>query len=411
VTRRITVVTSTHLATCPRMLKAADALHEGGYDVRLVSVCNTPWAAAADPQIHASRRWQWHVVEATRGAAPLRWLASGVRFRAARALAMRANGPVRRALAPYAVGRMHTELVSAILERPHDLIYAGTSGAIAAALDASRIGGAPCAIDFEDFHCGEQERGPQGAALDDMAATVMARASCRAAFLTAGSAAIADACDARFGRRPIPIHNVFPLPPTEPATTRSSGPLRLYWFSQTIGPYRGLEDVVAAAGRSGIECELHLRGVAIREYVGELEALVAADAPRLRLVFHHPESPERMVDLCRAFDVGIASEQGHIQNRALALANKALTYPLAGLAMLMTDTPGQRRLAADASEGAWTYSPGDVDRLAEGLSRWAASDDALRRAKEASWEAARQRWHWEHREERDALLNAVAGSV
>jgi glycosyltransferase involved in cell wall biosynthesis len=310
-------------------------------------------------------------------------------------------------MAPYAIGRLHTELVQAILSEPQDLIYAGTSGAIAAALEASRRSGAPCGIDFEDFHCGEQEVGQPGAVLDAMAGILMESASRDAAFLTAGSSAIADACGERFGRRPIAIHNVFPLPVDRPATRRAEGPLRLYWFSQTIGPYRGLEDVVVATGRARLRAELHLRGVSVAGYLEQLGALAMAHAPNLRIVVHAPASPDRMVDACRSFDVGIASEQGHIPNRALALTNKALTYPLAGLAIAITNTPGQRQLACDAGEGCVTYVPGDVDRLADGLARWASDARALIRAKDASWSAARGRWHWEHRDEREALLDAV----
>jgi glycosyltransferase involved in cell wall biosynthesis len=406
---RITVVTAAHLSTCPRMLKAADALHDAGHEVRVVSVSHTPWAAAADPRLHAARRWRWTMVEGARAHAPARWLRSGVRLRAARALATRVNGATRRALAPYAVGRLHSELVTAILAEPHDLIYAGTSGAIGAALAAARIAGVPCGVDFEDFHCGEQEIGPEGAALDALAGEMMAAASREAAFLTAGSAAIADACDERFGRRPTPIHNVFPLPIAAPAIARRDGPLRLYWFSQTIGPYRGLEDVIVAAGRAGIDAELHLRGLEMPGYRASLKRLAATHAPRLRVEVHAPASPDEMIDACRPFDVGIATEQGHIPNRALALTNKALTYPLAGLALAITETPGQRQLARDAGEGALAYRPGDIDGLADGLSRWASDAPRLRRAKDAAWAAARRRWHWEHGDERDALLRLVGG--
>ena len=39
------------------------------------------------------------------------------------------------------------------------------------------------------------------------------------------------------------------------------GVLRLYWFSQTIGPDRGLEDVARAMGLAGVApMELHVRG-------------------------------------------------------------------------------------------------------------------------------------------------------
>ena len=39
---RITVVTSGHLSTCPRMLKSADALAEAGYNVHVVATSTEP---------------------------------------------------------------------------------------------------------------------------------------------------------------------------------------------------------------------------------------------------------------------------------------------------------------------------------------------------------------------------------
>ena len=54
------------------------------------------------------------------------------------------------------------------------------------------------------------------------------------------------------------------------------------------------------------------------------------------------------------------------------------------------------------------YVPGDVASLAAGLRRWAEDKSRLARAKGAAWVAARRRWHWEHPEERGALLEAVA---
>jgi hypothetical protein len=76
-----------------------------------------------------------------------------------------------------------------------------------------------------------------------------------------------------------------------------------------------------------------------------------------------------------------------------------------------TDTPGQRVLALDLGPGALLYPPGQPASLAEGLRRWAESGDLLRRAKIAAWEAAKRRWHWEHAQERGALLAAVAGAL
>jgi hypothetical protein len=41
---RVALVTAGHLSTCPRMLKAADALAGEGYEVIVVSTSSTAWA-------------------------------------------------------------------------------------------------------------------------------------------------------------------------------------------------------------------------------------------------------------------------------------------------------------------------------------------------------------------------------
>ena len=133
-------------------------------------------------------------------------------------------------------------------QRRKDSIYGGTSGALAAVAEASRRSGTPCALDFEDFHCGEQSPRIGETVRDRLAASVMADAISQAAFITVGSAAIARACHERFGAICTTINNVFPLP-DEPPDAAGSGPLRVDRFGQTIGPGRGLKDVVYAISR------------------------------------------------------------------------------------------------------------------------------------------------------------------
>jgi hypothetical protein len=204
----------------------------------------------------------------------------------------------------------------------------------------------------------------------------------------------------------VTINNVFRLP-APPADAVSSGPLRLYWFSQTIGPGRGLDDVVRAVGAADIPAELHLRGVAIAEYAASFDALCRTVAPRLRLVQHSTSDPDAMVAACHGFDIGLAVEPGRTLNNALSLSNKALTYPLAGLAMAISRTPGQRVLAEHLASNAIVYEPGDVAALAGGLARWHADREALSRARRASWQAACDRWRWDHPLERETLLASI----
>ena len=415
---RICVVTAGHLATTPRMVKAADALAEAGHQVRVVSTRFVHWASHADGDLYHRRHglWHWDVVDYSPGAAAIRtW--SGLRRRTADALAALLT-PQRcpAALVYRAYSRIHPELVRAILARPEDLIYAGTAGALAAAAVAAGKSGTPYALDLEDFHSGEQDDSPEARRAHRFARRIEQRVLPGARFRTAGSAAIADAYRELYDLETLAIHNTFPLPDTQPSlASRRPGPLRLYWFSQTIGANRGLEDAIRAAGKTEMAMELHLRGQRPAGYLESLHSLARQAAPKLRLKIHDPEPPDRMIELCGPYDIGLALEQAHVPNRALCLSNKPLTYLLGGLAIAFTDTPGQRPLAESIQQGGTQdtviYPPGDVDTLAAGLACWARDPATLVGARVASWRAAQSRWHWHHPEERGVLLQAIAAAL
>ena len=411
---RICVITAGHLSTCPRMLKAADALTRAGHAVRVVSTRHVPWATDTDREIAAARRWaSWQVVDYDRASAARTYVWTGIRRRLALSLAGR-GGPER---APFGVvaraySRVHSELVAAAAAEPCDLFYGGTTGALAATAEAASRTGVPFALDLEDFHSGEQQ-GAGAALVNALAARIERELLPRAAALTTASVAIRDEYRRLYGVTPASVNNTFPLPATAPAIEprRPGDPLRLYWFSQTIGPNRGLEEAVTAAGVAAVPAELHLRGRPLAGYQGDLQRMAAASAPALRLVFHPPVNPDALVDSCRPYEIGLAVEQPDVRSRELCLTNKALTYPLAGLAAVVTSTAGQRAFAADLGEGALAYEPGDVASLAAGLKRWFDEPVRLAGARRASWAAATRRWHWEHPLERDALVAAIGAVV
>lgn len=404
--RRLALVTAGHLSTCPRMLKAADALSEEGYEVTVVSTSSTAWAAEADRDVRARRhgRFRSVVVDYSRSRAPLLYGRSGLRRRLARALAARAKDVSFR-LATRAFARVHDELVKAALATSADFFFGGTTGGIAAASEAARRAGRPYALDLEDYFSGE----PPPGSLDQRLAERLEREILAGAkFLTASSEAIAAAYSAKYGVATEVVHNVFPLPASPPDLgPRWEGPLRLYWFSQTIGPGRGLEDAVSAAGISGIDAELHLRGAIARGYRETLRRLVNERAPGLVLTVHPSAPPDEMASLASAFDVGLSLEQPVSVNRPLCLTNKALIYLLAGLAVAMTDSPGQRPLRDSLEDKALVVSPGDVNALAEGFRRLANDRRHLLECRRASWSAAKTRWHWEHPQERGKLVRLL----
>ena len=413
-TYRIAVITAGHLSTCPRMLKAADALAEEGHDVHVVSTRATPWASEADAAVLKRRRdrWHWSVVDYGRQRAPFNYVVSGVKQKLAASIAgYRSTVPFSNATK--ALSRVHDDLVRAALATNAEFFYGGTVGAIGATFEAATRAGREYALDLEDFYSGDH---PNDAKLTRLVERVETETVGGARFLTAASAGIADAYRSSYGVAPVVIHNTFPLPSRPPRTAPfgsggsggSGGMLKLYWFSQTIGPGRGLEDVVEAMRRAGVPAELHLRGNADTDFVARLRSLVSKDTPELGLVVHPPAPPDEMVELLAEFDVGLATELGTSANRELCLANKALTYMLGGLALVMTETAGHRPLIEALGDESVHYAPGDVDALASGLRRFVDERHFLERCRRASWEAANHRWHWEHAQERGRLVRLFA---
>lgn len=390
------------------MLKAADALAGAGYEVSVVATRHEPWATDADADVRSRRAWPVRVVDYRRHGGAATYWRTGIEHRAARAIAGM-TGPARAPLpiVARAFARVHTALVRAIVATPADLIYGGTTGALAAIAEAARRTGTPYALDLEDYHSGETT-GPGAPTIDALATRIEQAILGGAVFLTTSSRAIAGAYDARYGVRPAVVHNTFPLPAQTPDFARADpGVLRLYWFSQTIGPGRGLGEAIVALGRSGVRAELTLRGRPLDGFVDALQTLASTHAPAVALIHQPPAPPDAMVDLARAHDVGLALEHGAPRNRTLCMPNKGFTYILAGLAIAGFDTPGQHDLGADLGRAALLVPPGDIDALAGAFARWGSDPAALDCAKRTAWQAATRRWHWEHEAERGTLYRLV----
>ncbi len=304
---RITVITAGHLSTCPRMLKAAESLAADGYEVYAVSTNFMGWGAAADADLRTRLRLPWKVVDYSRATGNRLRIRAGVRYRICRMLGKTFGAEqLPTAVLGCATTRVMTELVQAAAEVPSDLVYGGGSALIATALAAKRLS-VPYGIDLEDFHGAEHATTDAEGVFSNRLAQATERIVFRdAAFLTTASDAIADRYAGIYGKRPLVINNTFPLPAREPDFAPVDGAgLRLYWFSQTIGPSRGLEDAVQAAGLAKINCELHLLGNPSDGYLDRLSSMAKECAPGLRLVYHAPQPPDRMVDLCRDLPRGI----------------------------------------------------------------------------------------------------------
>lgn len=406
---RVCLVTTGQPSTNPRLVKEADALAAAGYDVRVVCGHWVDWADDTDRQMLQSRAWSPTYVDGRSGIRPV-WTRARYRL-IGRALRISPSSIV---LQEQSLSRVLPELRRTAMNVRADLYVAHNVGALPAAAGAAAAHGGRVAFDAEDFHSGAAPHGAPATAFDAAIEAVERRYLPRCAYVTAASPGIASAYAAKYDiRPPVPILNVFPLAqrPDRFVETRRTGPLKLNWFSQTIGPDRGLEDAVdAMAHAQPLATELHLRGIWERGY---RERLLARCASRgvdpARLVSHPPASPDDMVRQAAAFDVGLALEQPVSRNREICLTNKIFTYLLAGNAVIGTATEAQQPLLARLTGASLSYRPGDVEVLAGAIRRWAEDRDQLDASRRAAWHWGEREYNWDA--EQRKLLDLVASAL
>ena len=102
----------------------------------------------------------------------------------------------------------------------------------------------------------------------------------------------------------------------------------IHWFSQTLGPGRGLEDLLSALPLLQHDVEVHLRG----NPSNGLASWLGVRTPKRwlkRIVLHHPVSPAELLSRIAEHDIGFAGETTNIRSRDLTVTNKILYYLLA----------------------------------------------------------------------------------
>jgi Glycosyl transferase 4-like domain len=402
---RVCLVGPGHVASNPRLVKEADALHAAGFQVRVVSGDYMAAIRPLDRAVFARSGWRARTVG--QGTLPGRLLRA-LRRRTCRWLVERGVTSVGIAVA--AENDLVARLARAAAAEPADLFIGHYLPGLVAAARAAARHGAALGFDAEDSHVDELPDVPvfraQRSAREHVERTLLPR--CR--HLTAASPGIADALARRYGVMARTVLNVFPLgeAPSEPTSTayqKGHGPPTLYWFSQTVGPGRGLEPVVDALGKMRTPARLHLRGLVARGYGEELNARAARAGAADRIVFHAPEEPSRMAALAAPHDLGLALERCEPPHRAICLTNKIFTYLLAGVPVLYSPTPAQERLAPELGGAAFRAEREDGDRLAACLDAYFQDSARQIEARRTARKLGQDRFNWDV--EQHAFLDSV----
>jgi glycosyltransferase involved in cell wall biosynthesis len=209
--------------------------------------------------------------------------------------------------------------------------------------------------------------------------------------------------------RPIVLRNSFPLQPrTRPDSAgRSPSPVFI-WFSQTIGPGRGLEAFLAAWAETKNPSQVILLGHDRPGYRAHLLGRLP-EQRRADVSFRAPVKPDELPAELANHDVGLALEPALPRNKDVTISNKVFQYLNAGLALVATPTAGQQEIMHAAPGCGLVIDPSDPRAVARQLDALLGDPDRLRAMQVASRHAAERELSWEHDSRR--LLAAVADAL
>ena len=390
----------------PRLVKEATALIARGYKVTVIYCHWVNWADKGDEELRQQYpQIQWirvggHPVE-QKG---IYWY-TRIRHRVYRLCA--ALFPASLYLQQRAGIRCYGELKRTSAAHPVQLYIAHNLGALAPAALAAKRNHSLYAFDAEDYHRGQSSDGHEES---KRAKIIEDRYIPGVVYLTAASPLIAANYKKHYPQvDPIVLNNVFSLeylqPPPNPY--QSGDRLKLFWFSQSAGTGRGLENVIEAMGK------MRSRNVSLtilancsadmKNYFASLAQ--GHHIQEEQLQFMEPVLLKDIFVIAGQHHVGLATEMGLNTNYNIALTNKIFSYPLSGLAILATDTPAQELFLKENSGIGRIYKRGDITGLVESIEWWLNNPAELNHCRENAHRLARESLNWE--KEREIFLQTI----
>jgi glycosyltransferase involved in cell wall biosynthesis len=394
---RILILIGAHLWTSPRSQKEADALASAGHDVTISGIWFNELGASRDSRIAAGKPWKFRPaldIRATTASGRIRNAAVRARRRIDCELSSRYGWQLAAALGYGAQG-----LLRAAREHSADLTIVHSEANLWVGnrlLDRGmRVG-----VDFEDWFS-EDMRGDDRQVhamrwLQGLEQRLVRECTYSITTSTAMSAALAERYSAP---RPAVVYNVFPFSEREALDgvyrdRRDLTVPSVHWFSQTIGPGRGLEIFFAAARDVAMPFEVHLRGRMATGFAESFHRLVPAHV-RERLFVHDTVSNDTLLSRIAEHDIGLALETSERASRQLSITNKLFQYMQGGLAMIATDTKGQTEVFSREPDIGVMIANNDATALADALTLFLTDSAHLRTTRAASLDAARRTFCWE----------------
>lgn len=392
---KVVILNGNHLCHNPRVFKEAAALAAAGFDVEVLGAWFDEALARRDLDLSRGQAFRYTpVFELFRESGRRSFAGTALRARNwAGIRAVRWMGLETAAALGYGLDTMLREAK----RRKADLFIAHSEPTLWVAAKLAEAG-KKIGVDMEDWFSEDYIwSGRPRRLLRRLETTILSSA----AHSTCTSQAMSSELAAVYRcRRPTVIYNAFAWGDRKNTDglikdRRNLSVRSIHWFSQTVGPGRGLDDLFAALPFIKGEVEIHVRGTAAGTNRTWFEGSIPA-AWRTR-IFLHPIVPnDELLSRIAEHDIGAALERDEPRNKDLTVSNKILQYLQAGLAVAATSTAGQREVAAAAAGAVCLYTAGNPIELANRLNVFLTTKKALAQAKDAALQASRTAFAWEN---------------
>jgi glycosyltransferase involved in cell wall biosynthesis len=391
--RRVVILAPHHLSSTPRAVRNAAALAEAGLDVTVVYGQVDDKLRAHDRTIEAHAAYRTIGVDLTL-TSPRGWL----RRRAGRMRQELAQRAHRRAplslLAAYGFSPL-APLVATHAPRA-DVVLAQQQAMLPFGAQIARKTGAKLVVDIEDLLADSPAEPVE--LIRNIERKYLPK--CAAIFTMSGVAARRLADTNALRSEPIAIYNTPSLserrslvPPAERAPTGLAP--SIYWFGQTIGTQSRADLLLSAASKTHVAITIGLRGTPRADFVEPLVAQARALGLADRLAVLPRALPDRMVELAGEHQLLLGSQPTGTLFNELAIGNKVFTGFIAGLAIILTDTPAHRELQAIVPDAVRMYRDSDPQSLADAIDALTIDAARLRSAQTAAWQVGTTQLSWE----------------
>jgi glycosyltransferase involved in cell wall biosynthesis len=329
----ICIITQSHLCRNPRVLKEAVALAAEGHEVHIINCIYSADLLAQDKELIKDYRINLHHAVNLTKTGYTSFLDKLV-FKLGRSLIKYSGieSPIALGYGSYKYYSL-AKSINADLYICHQELATFIGGKLLQ-------NGFKTAFDFEDWYSEDLLPADRKQRPVQLLKKAEAFALKNGTYCTTTSEALAEKLSITYKcTAPEVIYNVFPLR-TDLLNKKKefAAPLKLFWFSQTIGPGRGLEEFIRLSANFKTGLEFHLLGYISAVYQKELKILL----PTQHRMFLHKLLPENeLASKIATFDIGLALELSTPPSRYYTITNKFFQYIQAGLPVIANKTAGQ----------------------------------------------------------------------